>query len=90
MNYDSEEIVEFILERFTEGEKENDILEELVENYEIDEVNGKHAVAMVLEGFKRAGKIHAGEELPKSKFENDEFFKIAVKLGLEEFRKRDK
>jgi hypothetical protein len=89
MNYDPEEIVEFILEGFIEGDKEGTIMEELNEAYEIDAKTAKRAVDMVLEGFRRAGKIHAGEELPASRNESDDFFRIAVKKGLEHFRKND-
>ncbi|HEY6162790.1 MAG TPA: hypothetical protein VI112_16285 [Bacteroidia bacterium] len=89
MNYDPEEIVEFVLKSFINGDREREIMEELYEAYDVGTDDSKHAVAMVLEGFKRAGKIHAGEELPKSKFESDEFFRIAVKLGLEHFRNNE-
>jgi hypothetical protein len=88
MNYDPEEIVEFVLDCFLEGMKEPGIVTELLETYEIDEKSAKHAVVMVLEAFKRAGKIHAGEELPATRNENDPFFRIAVKMGLEEFKKK--
>jgi hypothetical protein len=89
MNYDPEEIVEFILDCFVDGMKEHSILGELQETYDIDEKSAKHAVSMVLEAYKRAGKIHAGEEVPHSKNESDKFFSIAVKMGLDYFRDND-
>ena len=88
MNFDPEEIVEFILKRFNDGDKETAIIENLDETFDMDSKTAKHAVEMTQAGFVRAGKIHSGEEFPQSKNDRDPFFRVAVKLGIEEFDKR--
>ena len=87
-NFDPEEIVEFILDRFNEGERENIIIDELDETFGMDEKTAAHAIDMTQAGFLRAGKIHAGEEFVASKLDHDAYFRVAVKLGVEEFKKK--
>ena len=87
MNFDPEEIVEFILDLFTAGGKEPAIIENLDETFGMDSKTAKHAVDMTMLGFVRAGKIHSGEEFPAGKNDGDAYFRVAVKLGVEHFRK---
>lgn len=88
MNFDPEEIVEFVLAAFDEGDKEPAIIESLDETFGMDAKTAKHAVDMTQAGFVRAGKIHSGEEFPSSKLDHDAYFRVAVKLGVEQFNKR--
>ena len=87
MTFDPQEIVEFILDHFDNGDKENIIIEDLDETFEMDDKTAKHCVDMTMAGFVRAGKIHSGEEFPASKLDHDVYFREAVKLGVERFNK---